>query len=169
VARKKNEDRFPIDGQLWDIESTPWGQEAEYRREQSAEAEPFSYWRDHVILSYLDWGDVRPLVAFIMTGEAPGPAVLRYIAAMLGEPTHDSHLDLPFKLTIKGRDGAKARDRELEWRDFLLSKNVEKEMVEGKKYEHAAVPDIAALSGLDKSTVRKAYDKHHPKNKSKNN
>jgi hypothetical protein len=160
MARKKKE-LFPIEGYPWDKESTPWGQEADFLSNQSSE--PFELCRDFIILSYLEYGDSRPLAALIMIGEAPGPAVLRYMAGMMGAPSDVKHLDLPFELSLKGRNGRKPKDRELEWRNFLLSRNVEKEMASGKKYEHAAVPDIASLTGLGEQTVRDAYDKYHPK------
>lgn len=162
MARKKKED-FAVEGDQWDKESTPWGQEADYYSQQTGE--PFAKCRDVIILSYLCCGDARPLVALFATGEAPGPGVLRYVAGMMGAPTHSKHRELPFRMYLKGRNGNKRKDGELRWRDFLLSKNVENEIAGGKKYEHAAIPDVAELSGLGKQTVRDAYDKFHPKKK----
>ncbi len=164
MARKKKE-LFPVQGHPWDKESTPWGQEADFLSRRSGN--PFAICRDFIILIYLSYGDAKPLAALFMTGEAPGPAVLRYVAGMMGAPTYNKHLDLPFEMFLKGRNGRKWKDRELVWRDFLLNKKVEKEMAGGKKYEHAAVPDIAALSGLGEQTVRDAYDKYHPRRKPK--
>ena len=164
MARKKKE-QFPIEGHPWDKESTVWGHEADWRSKE--EGDSFEKWRDIVIADYLHDGDLRPLAALLMTGKAPGPAVLRYVAGMMGHPTHNKLRDLPFEMIIKGRNGRKKKDRELWWRDFLLNKNVEKEMSRGKKYEHAAVPDVAALSGLGEQTVRDAYDKYHPRRKPK--
>ena len=164
MARKKKK-LLPIEGPPWDKKNTPWGQEAAFLSDQSDE--PFAIWRDFIILSYLQYGDPRPLVALFMTGKAPGPAVLRYVAGMMGHPTHNKLRDLPFEMFLKGRNGRKPKDRELVWRDFLLNKNVEKEMALDKKYEHAAVPDVAELSGLGKQTVRDAYDKYHPRRKPK--
>ncbi len=164
MARKKKE-LFPIEGPPWDKKNTPWGQEADFYSQQSGDS--FAKCRDFVILSYLQYGDPRPLVALFMTGKAPGPAVLRYVAGMMGHPTHNKLRNLPFEMFLKGRNGKKPKDRELVWRDFLLNKNVEKEMALDKKYEHAAVPDVAELSGLGKQTVRDAYDKYHPRRKPK--
>ena len=164
MAKKKKE-LISVKGPPWDKESTPWGQEADFLSRQSGN--PFAICRDFVILNYLDYGDPRPLAALFMTGEAPGPAVLRYVAGMMGAPTHNKLLDLPFEMILKGRNGRKPKNRELKWRDFLLNKHVEKEMARGNKYEHAAVPDIAELSGLGEQTVRDAYDKYHSRRKSK--
>lgn len=162
MARKKKV-LFPHEGHPWDKENTPWGQEADFYSQKTGE--PFAKCRDIIITEYLHSGDPRPLAEIFMTGKAPGPGVLRYLAGMMGAPSHDKHLDLPFELILKGRKGKKPKNRELKWRDFLLNKNVEKEMIQGKKYEHAAVPDVAELSGLGQQTVRDAYDKYHPRKK----
>ncbi len=164
MARKKKE-LHKIEGDPWSLADTPWGQEAHHFSRESGE--PFEKCRDLVILQYLSDGDTRPLLALIRTGQAPGPGVLRYVAAMMGEVRHNKLENLPFRLEVKGNDGNKPRDGELRWRDYLLNKNVECEMEEGGKYEHHAIPNIASLSGLGKQTVRDAYDKFHPRKKHK--
>jgi hypothetical protein len=166
MARKKKE-LFPIEGHPWDKQGTPWGQEADYYSRKTGD--PFERCRDFVILLYLYDGDPRPLTALLSTGEPPGPAVLRYVAAMLAAPSHDQRPKVPFELIVKGRNGRKPKDRELKWRDVLVSKLVEDEMALGKKYEHAAAPDVAASLGLGVQTVRDAYDKFHPRKNRKGN
>jgi hypothetical protein len=103
----------------------------------------------------------------LQTGDAPGPQVLKYVAAMIGLP-HENKLNmsLPYKLVVKGQDGRKAKDGELLWRDELLSSKMEAKMAEGERYKN--VPDDIAneLDGLiGRETIRKAYDGRHKKPK----
>lgn len=165
MARKKKE-QYPIEGYPWDKENTPWGQEAEHYSQSSGE--PFDKCRDFVILLYLKCGDPIPLAALLMTGEAPGPVVLKYLAGMMGAPNNDKFADLPFELIIKGRKGNKRKDRTLVWRDFAISKNVENAMSDNEKYEFA-VSDIAEAFDLGNQLVRDAYDKRHTQPKPKGN
>lgn len=160
MARKKKE-MYPVDGHPWDRDGTPWGHQASYFSQETGE--PFEKCRDIVITDYLHNGDIRPLAALFVTGEAPGPAVLTYIAGMMGAPLGEKLKDLPFELRIKGRNGNKPKDRELLWRDFSISRDVENEMASGKKYALAAVPDVAAKWEVGEQTVRDAYDKYHPR------
>ena len=163
MARKKKE-QFPIEGHPWDKESTVWGHEADWRSKE--EGDSFEKWRDIVIADYLHNGDLRPLAALLVTGKAPGPGVLRYLAGMMGAPSSNKLLNLPFEMIIKGRKGRKKKDRELKWRDFLLNKQVEKRIKTDEFYD-PAILDVAALTGLGEQIVRDAYDKHHPKKEAK--
>ncbi len=129
--------------------------------------ETIEYCRDFVVLRYLLDGDTRPLAALLASGRAPGPAVLRYLSAML-QPADGTEDKVPFRLNVKDRlqrKGAR-HDPEIMWRDFLLSKNVEREMNERGKYEWHAIPNVASMLPNAKKayqTVRDAYDKRHPK------
>ena len=164
MASKKKE-LILHEGHPWDKENSPWGQEADYYSQKTGE--PFSKCRDIIITEYLNNGDPRPLAEILKMGEAPGPGVLRFLAGMMGAPSHEKHLDLPFEVILKGRKGRKPKDRELKWRTFLLNKNVENKISQGKKYEFVAIPEVAELSGLGEQTVRDAYDKYHPRKKPK--
>ena len=87
MARKPKE-LHPIEGDPWDKESTVWGHEADWRSKEKGGS--FEIWRDIVIIDYLQAGDLRPLIAPLVTGNAPGPAVLRYVAGMMGAPSHEN-------------------------------------------------------------------------------
>lgn len=160
MARKKRE-LHSLDCPPWDKTGTPWGQEAETYRQGSNE--PYEKCRDFVIMNYLHNGDVRPLADLLQTGSAPGPAVLRYIAAMLEAPSSEHHLGLPFNLLIKGKDGNRARERDIVWRDKLLSDHVEKKMGDKTGLYDAATLEVATEYNLSVDTVRKAYDKRNKK------
>ena len=125
------------------------------------------YCQDHVILRYLLDGNTRPLAALLASGRAPSPGVLRYLSAML-QPADGTEDKVPYRLNVKDRLQRKGRRRDPEklWRNFLLSKNVERVMEEGGKYEWHAIPEVASmLPNADKAyqTVRDAYDERHPK------
>ena len=158
VGKKK--ESYAIEGRAWDIENTPWGNQAEYLTRQGGRS--FADMRDAVILLYLKEGDKRPLVDLLRGGVAPGAGVLRYLAGMVGETLHDKHLDLPFELLIKGRNDNKKKDGTLQWRDHWLNDHVEKQMAQGSKYEFAT-NDVAESFNVSHQTVRDAYDKYHPK------
>ncbi len=160
---------YEVEGDRWHPIDTPWGQEADYYHRNTDET--FEYCRDLVILKYLSYGDTRPLAAWLMSGRAPGPAVLRHLSAML-HPTDGTEDKVPFRLTVKDRLHRKGprRDPEKTWRDFQISRNVERELSEGKKYEWDAIQNVASmLPNADTAfqTVRDAYDKHHPKKRVK--
>jgi hypothetical protein len=140
----------------WDPAGTPWGQEATSYCQESRE--PFDECRDIVILDYLQNGDTRPLVDLLRTGKAPGPAVLRFMAAMFGEPTHKLHESLSFELLIKGKNGNRVRQRDYVWRDKLLSDSVEKIMNGDRGVYESAIMTVAKKYDLSVDTVRNAYD-----------
>ena len=157
--------KYEVQGDLFHPTDTAWGSEADYFHRMTGET--IEYCRDFVVLRYLLDGDTRPLAALLASGRAPGPAVLRYLSAML-QPADGTEDKVPFRLNVKDRlqqKGAR-HDPEIMWRDFLLSKNVEREMNEGGKYEWHAIPNVASmLPNAEKAyqTVRDAYDKRHPK------
>jgi len=162
---KKQKHQYELEDDPWSRTDTPWGSEADYYHKMTDET--FEYCRDFVILRYLLDGDTRPLAAWLVSGRAPGPEVLKYLSAML-QPAEGTEDKVPFRLIDKNRlqRSGPRRDPEIPWRNFLLSKNVEREMGEGKKYEFEAIPNVASmLPNSDKAhqTVRDAYDKHHPK------
>jgi hypothetical protein len=165
MARKPKHP-FPLEGEPWGRTDRPWGQQASDLSNRTEV--PFNLARDYVILTYLlTAGDTRPLIDLLQTGDAPGPQVLKYVAAMIGLP-HENKLNmsLPYKLVVKGQDGRKAKDGELLWRDELLSSKMEAKMAEGERYKN--VPDDIAneLDGLiGRETIRKAYDGRHKKPK----
>jgi hypothetical protein len=144
-----------------------WVQEADYYSKNSSCSEDEA--RDLVILRYLHAaGDTRPLVSWIMTGRAPGPAVQRYLAQMF-EPNEADLDKLPYEFGRKRRNGARGKhpDPALNWRDRLVATIVEKNM-SGKKarpYERAIAETVTQLPefGLELSAdaVRKAYDDRH--------
>ena len=168
--KKQKKHKDDVQGHPWSLKDTPWGQEAEHANK--THGWPINSCRDAVILHYLIAGDTRPLAALLTLGRAPGPAVLRYLSAML-QPADGTEDKVPFRLNVKDRLGRKGRrrDPEIAWRNFLLSENVERKMEEGEKYEFGAIPYVASmLSGDDKTggdkyeqTVRDAYDERHPK------
>ena len=165
MARKKKHP-YPIEGEPWSQLSTPWVQEATYISEDTGK--PFDTARDYVILRYLvTAGDIRPLAGLMQSGEAPGPKVLKYLAAMMGPSSAiDHHVALPYILKVKGQGGKKVTDGELPWRDGLLSKLMEQKIAEGAKYADASGDIAAELDNIiDQETIRKAYDRHHPKEK----
>jgi len=165
MARKKKHP-YPIEGDPWGQLSTPWVQQATDISEKTGEK--FETARDYVILEYLvNSGDVRPLAGLMQMGEAPGPKVLRYMAAMLGHPAEiDSQTTLPYILRPRGQGGRKTKDGELPWRDHLLSKTMEQQMAEGTKYAYAPDDISKELDGIiNRETIRDAYDYRHPKAK----
>jgi len=163
MARKKK-DLYPIEGEAWSQLSTPWVQQATDISEKTGAN--FETARDHVILEYLlRSGDVRPLAGLMQSGEAPGPKVLKCLAAMLEHPAPgDERVSLPYILQAKGKGGRKVKSGELPWRDHLLSKTMEQKMAEGVKYALAPDDIAAELDGIiDRETIRDAYDLRHPK------
>jgi hypothetical protein len=158
-----------IQGDPWDSLDTGWGSEADYFHRMTGES--VEYCKDCVILRYLMAGDTRPLAALMMSGRAPGPAVLKHVSAML-QPADGTENEVPFRLNVKSRlkQKGRRRDPEKSWRDLLISKNVERILEEGGKYEWHAIPEVAAMlpnAGKAHQTVRDAYDERHPNKHSK--
>ena len=167
--KKQKKQEYVVQGHPWHPTDTPWGSEAEYVYRMTGDT--IECCRDRVIVRYLMAGDTRPLAALLSLGRAPSPAVLRYLSAML-HPADGTEDEMPFRLDVKDRLQRKGRRRDPEnwWRDILISKNVEREMDEGGKYEWHAIPNVASMfSNPDKvrQTVRDAYDKYHPKKRAK--
>ena len=160
---------YEITGHPWHPKDTPWGSEADYYHRKMDGT--FEYWRDAVILLYLKAGDTRPLAALMMSGRAPGPAVLRYLAEML-QPTEGSEAANPISLVRKRRNGKAGPypNPENKWRDTLLADHMEMLIAKGAKYEFEAVLEVAKMlpNGLKAAqTVRDAYDRRNPKGRSK--
>ena len=82
---------------------------------------------------------------------------------MLEAPSSEHHLGLPFNLLIKGKDGNRARERDIVWRDKLLSDSVENKMGDKTGLYDAATLEVATEYNLSVDTVRKAYDKRNKK------
>ena len=135
---------YEITGHPWHPRDTPWGSEADYYHRMTDET--LEYCRDAVILRYLMDGDTRPLAALMMLGRAPGPAVLRYLAAML-QPTEGSEAENPISLVRKRRNGEAGPypNPELKWLGKLLSEQVKMQIAQGKNYEFVAIPDVAKM------------------------
>ncbi len=163
--------KYEVQGDLWHPTDTAWGSEADYFHRMTGKT--VEYCQDFVILRYLFAGDTRPLAALLASGCAPGPAVLRHLSAML-QPADGTEDKVPFRLNVQDRLQRRGprHDPEITWRNFLLSKNVEREMDEEGKYEWHAIPNVASmLPNAEKAyqTVRDAYDKRHPKKPSLGN
>ena len=136
--------KYEVQGDLFHPTDTAWGSEADYFHRMTGET--IEYCRDFVILRYLFAGDTRPLAALLASGCAPGPAVLRHLSAML-QPADGTEDKVPFRLNIKDRLQRKGprSDPEIAWRNFLISKNVEREMDEGAAgYDGRGRPAAAA-------------------------
>lgn len=163
--KKQKKHEYVVQGAPWHPLDTSWGSEAAYYHRMSGE--PIECTRDFVILRYLFDGDTRPLAALLVSGHAPGPAVLRHLSKML-QPADGTEDKIPFRLDVKDRLGRKGRrrDPEIPWRNFLISKNVEREIAEGEKYEFDAILNVASMmpnAHKAYQTVRDAYDERHRK------
>lgn len=160
MARKKR-NLHDLDCAPWDRNGTPWGEEADYYAKESGQ--DFEVCRDFVILMYLQYGDERALVDLLRTGKAPSPAVLRYMAALMGAPSSELHTDLPAKISVSGDNGHHKRERDLVWRDRLLNDLVEGELKKLRANYEVEIDKVAADYGFGKQTVRDAYDKRRPR------
>jgi hypothetical protein len=164
-----SKEEYEIPGHSWHPTDTPWGSEADYYHRMTDETS--EYCRDFVILRYLMDGDTRPLAALMMLGRAPGPAVLRHLAAML-HPAEGSEVKIPISLVRKRRNGKAGPypNPENKWRDTLLAEHMEMLIAKGAKYEFEAVPEVANMLPnplTAEQTVRDAYDLRNPRGRSK--
>lgn len=156
MMARKTRKQFELSPDAWGEES-PFGQEA--RNILHRTGATFEDAQQVVILRYLvHHGDVRPLMTFLMKGVTPGTAVLRALGAMFGYPSDDTHTSIPFRLDVIGSKDTKKSDGELPWRDSLLAEKV-KVRFDGRGRYEAAIEEVAQMTGIDKPTIRQAYDK----------
>ncbi|MEQ8710233.1 MAG: hypothetical protein RIC36_14675 [Rhodospirillales bacterium] len=152
MARKKAKS-YPVTGDPWDTESTPWGIEASLFARQKRIS--FEEARDAVIARYLDQcGDMRPLQALFMEGISPGPKVLKYLAKMIDG---DSKGPCRFALTVRGLNGSKRSDGELHLRNLLVANHIRQRIEKGEKYDAAVMEEAEAIE-ISFEHARKIYD-----------
>jgi hypothetical protein len=117
---------------------------------------------DLVILRYLRYGDTRPLAWWLHEGHSPNAQTLDYIAHML-QPSSSAPIErFPFELIAKSRSPKPGRPKkvpEKNLRDWLIYKNVcgFMERIGPGSYE-AAIAEISSFEGLERSTVKRAYE-----------
>ena len=115
---------------------------------------------DFVCIRYLRNGDTRALAWFLREGHLPLDKLCTYLSGMLA-PGDIPGNRLPFELRAVSRDGRRGRrsSPEKELRDWLIYKQVIKQIeVLGAGSYEAAISDIAALKGLNRPTVKRAYE-----------
>ena len=137
----------------------PWLIEVDLLKKAGHEFE--SRVEDLVILKYLMAGDTRVLAWFLLDGYTPSPGMLKFIGQML-EPGSQPTDKVPFELVAKSRTperGRPPKGPEQELRDLLIYSRVT-ELIErdGPGSYEAAIDEVASLDGLERSTVRRAYD-----------
>jgi len=128
---------------------------------------PLSEARDRVITAFLRYGEVGPLVCFLIAGHVPALEVRHSIAVMLA-PDHALTEDLmkrcPYRLVAKARSGERRPKINLDilLRDRRLAKLVAELLKKfGRGSYDAAIKQVAADTGLGEETIRAAYDKRH--------